>query len=372
MMVAVNNQFRGVEMSDYYFAIVFLTYLLLIVTLLFACGNRLMSKKNKIEFFCIISVLLVTSSSEFLGVLLNGADPSLRGLHIFVKFLELSCAPIIGIIFGDVYCKIEKKLLPIILFGTHCVIEFFSMFFGYIFYVDEQNIYHHGPFYFIYYIAYTVSFIFLISQIYKFAMKYQDQKTLELVAISLFIISGVICQAVFGSLRIVWLTVSIGFFMFYAHYNSILNQVDSLTGLLNRRFLDREIASVRKRCVVIFFDIDGFKNINDTYGHKYGDTCLINTARIIKKSFSKVGYSYRYGGDELCVLMNKDVDNVQKYIENCIENLQVHRNNSKTVFPYVSVGYSLYNVGDDIEKIVENADKNMYLEKRYKKNTKTN
>ena len=80
---------------------------------------------------------------------------------------------------------------------------------------------------------------------------------------------------------------------------------DALTGLYNRvaytemvmpRF--KNLTENGTSCSMIFFDVDGFKQINDTKGHKYGDEVLKEIADTLEREKPVEGFVYRFGGDE--------------------------------------------------------------------------
>jgi diguanylate cyclase (GGDEF)-like protein len=87
---------------------------------------------------------------------------------------------------------------------------------------------------------------------------------------------------------------------------------DALTGLPNRRALmrdlDAQIADVSEQRQVIFalFDLDGFKQYNDTFGHPAGDALLARLADRLKRTLASSATAYRMGGDEFCVLAASD------------------------------------------------------------------
>jgi len=88
-----------------------------------------------------------------------------------------------------------------------------------------------------------------------------------------------------------------------------LANVDSLTGLGNRRRLSRELAgavSAARRhgypLSVCLFDVDGFKQVNDHYGHQAGDAVLAGIARVFGEQLREEDVAIRYGGDEFCVV----------------------------------------------------------------------
>jgi diguanylate cyclase (GGDEF)-like protein len=85
---------------------------------------------------------------------------------------------------------------------------------------------------------------------------------------------------------------------------------DALTGLRNRRALltDLELelvaASVAEPRVLMLFDLDGFKDYNDSYGHLAGDELLARLGHRLQDAVSPRGAAYRLGGDEFCVLLS--------------------------------------------------------------------
>src|SRR3546814_19541069 len=88
-----------------------------------------------------------------------------------------------------------------------------------------------------------------------------------------------------------------------------LAYTDTLTGVYNRRYmnahLDRkimEIAETVKPVSVLMFDIDKFKRINDSYGHKGGDEVLIELAKRVARGVSDIDLGSRYGGEELVIV----------------------------------------------------------------------
>jgi diguanylate cyclase (GGDEF)-like protein len=85
---------------------------------------------------------------------------------------------------------------------------------------------------------------------------------------------------------------------------------DSLTGLFNRRYMEetfeREMQRARRKelpLTVIMADIDGFKTINDNFGHVLGDSALVRVAAFLAKSVRVSDVACRYGGDEFCLIL---------------------------------------------------------------------
>jgi len=90
---------------------------------------------------------------------------------------------------------------------------------------------------------------------------------------------------------------------------------DGLTGLLNRNSIlellqsDIDYASrANERLAIMFIDLDGFKQVNDSLGHEMGDKVLVETANVLQKTLRKSDFCGRYGGDEFVVAV-KGFDN---------------------------------------------------------------
>ncbi len=92
-----------------------------------------------------------------------------------------------------------------------------------------------------------------------------------------------------------------------------LASTDQLTGLMNRRglenFFEQELSRIRRGtsdgAVLVMIDLDGFKAINDTYGHKAGDECLKQVSKQVMKSIRFTDGAARFGGDEFAILLTQ-------------------------------------------------------------------
>jgi len=96
---------------------------------------------------------------------------------------------------------------------------------------------------------------------------------------------------------------------------------DALTGLGNRRRLMRDLedglASRLERTIALF-DLDGFKNYNDVFGHPAGDALLVRLARELERVIDNRGAAYRLGGDEFCVLLEGVGEDTERALAACV------------------------------------------------------
>jgi diguanylate cyclase (GGDEF)-like protein len=143
--------------------------------------------------------------------------------------------------------------------------------------------------------------------------------------------------------------------------------IDPLTGLPNRRtFLERLRAALRRgRCAVLFCDLDGFKQVNDRWGHAIGDELLTQVAVRLVASVRETDTVSRFGGDEFLVLL-EGVD--QPSIDGVISRIRAAFSRPFTLSTGeltlgVSIGLATGSAGSD-EDLIGAADALMYEAKR--------
>jgi diguanylate cyclase (GGDEF)-like protein len=154
---------------------------------------------------------------------------------------------------------------------------------------------------------------------------------------------------------------------------------DALTELPNRRALDerldkaiaQSVSSGNPFCAVMM-DLDGFKIINDTYGHKVGDEVLQQVANSMEKSLRSTDFLARYGGDEWTLVLTEtnltQAQVVIQKIQNGLRNNPIHLPDGKTTNIGVSGGVALYPVhADSAPGLIRAADEALF---RAKKNSR--
>lgn len=138
---------------------------------------------------------------------------------------------------------------------------------------------------------------------------------------------------------------------------------DPLTGATNRRALRDIFNTVQASgATLLFFDLDGFKKINDDHGHAVGDQCLKIFANALRESFRPDDHVVRYGGDEFLVIARGlDASAAHDRIEKVTVALDRHR--GKQVHCGFSVGMSQLSPYGPPEVALQQADQNMYKAK---------
>lgn len=156
----------------------------------------------------------------------------------------------------------------------------------------------------------------------------------------------------------------------------ILAHQDMLTKLPNRLHMTEYLAKKyleKEPLCLILLDLDGFKIINDSYGHKFGDNLIISVVEVLQKVFCKDSFIARIGGDEFAVIIDS---NDQNYIENLIKQLKEKFNtpflvDEIDVYITASLGIVIYerDMTNSVEELFQQADSAMFNAKRIGKNT---
>ena len=149
---------------------------------------------------------------------------------------------------------------------------------------------------------------------------------------------------------------------------------DSLTGLLNRRGFERELARTlalarrhTETGLLVFLDLDRFKNVNDSYGHAAGDEVLRRVGRVLASAVRKTDVVARLGGDEFAIILNRsDSDGGlrrARSIERLV-NATVVDWKGEQIVVRGSIGTHPFGPRDDAAAVLARADDAMYRRKR--------
>ena len=352
-------------MKEFYTAAILLTVGAMLIMQAAVSYNVTLDREHRRVTQALFLIIIVTSLCEWAGVMLNGQSPQYIQFHWLVKVVELSLTPCIGLICGRSLNRDSTwERIGAVFVGLHALVEFSSVFTKQIFYVDEQNIYHHGPYYGIYIGAclFTIGF-FLVRGIQAFK-KYQHSGGILIWIIALYLVLGIAVQEINGELRITWLTVAISSIMLYKVYGDVIQQVDGLTELINRWGYENYLSHFRGKGAILFLDVDRFKEINDTYGHAMGDACLQTIAECLRKVFGPYGKCFRIGGDEFCVVLEERTEDVGALMERFAAEMAARRA-GLPVLPRVSAGCAAFDTDvKNINDAVKEADAEMYTAKK--------
>lgn len=153
---------------------------------------------------------------------------------------------------------------------------------------------------------------------------------------------------------------------------------DALTEIPNRLFYEKRIKEDVARwqrfdtpLSIAVWDVDKFKNVNDTYGHKAGDKVLKAIAQILNKRIRETDFLARYGGEEFVMLLPGTIEEETLRLANelrqAVADCAFHYND-KSVDITISCGISGFRTDDTLERVFERADKALYQAKESGRN----
>ncbi|MDD2923513.1 MAG: sensor domain-containing diguanylate cyclase [Anaerolineales bacterium] len=158
-----------------------------------------------------------------------------------------------------------------------------------------------------------------------------------------------------------------------------LANTDSITGLPNRRALDERLQEevryaqrMRTEFAVVMMDLDGFKNVNDTFGHAVGDDVLRSLFNYLARNMRETDFLARYGGDELTLVMRntglKDAEAVAHKIIELVQNYKFPFPNNREINLGITAGIAVYPLHTRITgDLLRAADAALYQGKKHRR-----
>jgi diguanylate cyclase (GGDEF)-like protein len=150
---------------------------------------------------------------------------------------------------------------------------------------------------------------------------------------------------------------------------------DNLTGLASRAYyqvrIEETIKNAKRRdeqFAFLFLDLDGFKDVNDSFGHNVGDQFLKSIAARLKNVVRDIDFAARLGGDEFCIIVGNISDeyNAAEVADRCLEDINLPLSiESNQIKPRVSIGIAIFpKDGENEHDLMKAADAAMYAAKK--------
>ncbi len=261
------------------------------------------------------------------------------------------------------------KAIVIFFTGSGFIGLFINAVHPFLFKIDKDtNVYHKEPNYSLY--AIVAAVFVVVSLVFYLTSKNRKEgfKSLPILQSVLPVFIGLVIQNLQYGISIAWTGAAVALMILAISMQMDTIYIDKLTGVYNRFFLEKLQISLSKQYdfCLLMIDINGFKQINDQYGHNEGDRALKDVADILVKTMDDRDTVIRYAGDEFIVVINID-DLVDAHTYKNLLNIRLQRFNEEQGREYklfVSIGYSIFNLKTStIMDAMEEADKNMYKEK---------
>lgn len=246
-----------------------------------------------------------------------------------------------------------------------------------IFSVDANNVYHriYGAVVFS-----TVNILLLIDGVVVYLRARKKGGILTFFPVLGFTIPmtiGFTIQFIFYGISTIWPSAAISICGMFLGLQSELVFKDNLTGVYSRYYLDclksRAIKAKEAKFTVMMLDMNGFKAINDEFGHLEGDIALKNVANLLNLAIGSLGSVIRYAGDEFIVVLNTQdrfsVEATKASIEKHFEDYNA--SSGKDYKLSLSLGVESVDLTvEDVDVLLNKVDDRMYeaKEKYYKEN----
>ena len=240
-----------------------------------------------------------------------------------------------------------------------------------VFSVDANNVYHRGPFYFYFAAVMTGMLIYSIG-LYLYAKR--KGGILQFFNVWVFLVPvviGEVIQTVSYGVSTIWPFTAIGIGALICSMQNETIFRDPLTGLYNRFYLDLLKDRIGKNDAGEFYfmmlDLNGFKSINDTYGHAAGDEALRTTSKLLREAVGSQGVVMRYAGDEFVVVLNTmEQATADQCVEEIRETFRKFSHSKQTLYTLsASVGCCVMNLKTHTsDELMNKADQLMFEDKK--------
>jgi diguanylate cyclase (GGDEF)-like protein len=371
--VILTDIFKSVDLIIY-------SELILIYIIVNLYRKHTQSEQSTKLFLCIAYVLSVDTILEGVTWAINGLHyPLDREISMLTNTILLACNSLPAItwvayadykIFND-YKKMKKRIrFYLIPFYISVILLTINLWTGIVFTIDETNVYSRSAgLYVIPLMTYA-----MITVLYFSTRKYKKQingKIMQSIFLFMLIpIAAGILQMLFYGILLIWPAFIFATLIAFIQVEKDAVSKDTLTGLATREQLERRMQYLTSKSIgfsVIMADMNGFKMINDQFGHQEGDQALTIVASILKHNVKSFDLICRYGGDEFVILLESDDHSASGKVSKRIRQ-EAEAFNRKMAKPYqlsMSFGHAYWNPGEKKpqDELMREVDAMMYKDK---------
>ncbi len=375
----------------YYLNLAFLEILfaVLIFTILLSTGRftlRIRSTRPDIIIYSYLSIsvftILVVDSVLWYGEGFPEAINHSLYVFLYIIYYALHLAPpSLYILYADYHLsgnvertrKILKIVIPINV--VELILSITSPWTQFFFIINQDNMYTRGKGVII--LAITTALLTILGMVMVIAgRKKQNRKTiLTLMLFPVISLTFGMLQATHFGISVTWPSAVVFILAAALNIQKVKINTDNLTGLKSREYFENSLRDqlkvIRKtenRLAVMMLDIDYFKEVNDTWGHLYGDQILKRIAAAMEELMKEQDVVARYGGEEFIILSRYEseretIETAEK-IREAVARME-HREKHTTT---ISIGVTVVQPGEDVYRIIRRADDNLYTAKQNGRN----
>ena len=230
--------------------------------------SETLNSKQKRGFFLAFVLIGVISILEVITILVDGAPVHLRWLNILSNYLGFGLSPAVSLCLVYVLDKkqgVRRGFKTAVACEAAYLISLaLTLPGGMVFSVSEENLYSRGDFFAFYVTAYFAALVYLAACTAITARVFQNRSRVLIYPLIAFLAAETIIQIALPQLHVTWLCVTLLSVLYFIYCSEMWNQFDALTGLLNQNsYLNRTAEMRRSGEVLVVFDVDNFKQVND-------------------------------------------------------------------------------------------------------------
>ena len=246
-----------------------------------------------------------------------------------------------------------------------------NLFVPIVFSVSENNLYSRSYCY-MYFLV--VDYLLVVYSLIIYFKSKANGGFLKFIPIWVYVVPiliGGVVQTIFYGISVIPTSIAVSIAGVLAGLQNDMIYRDQLTGLFNRSYLHHLLEKYKKRPKLhitgVMIDLNGFKHINDEFGHAMGDDALVETAHVLQSVVNDTGCVVRYAGDEFVVLLNTH-DSVA--VQMCLSEIrnafdEFNKKKSKPYSLFASIGCHKFNMlTESTDEFINVIDRRMYEDKK--------
>jgi diguanylate cyclase (GGDEF)-like protein len=317
-------------------------------------------EKNNRTFVIILWITVAMLIIESVILELSGVNGSLVNIILIIgKMLYLVCVPILSYL-AALYLEFElnsskwvfkrKHIMYVIVFLISIVFIILSIDGHYLFEITSNNIVERG------FLSSYFVFIIFVTTLISLFMTIKKNRILDkkdMLALSSFLLPITFAIGMYfisDKTNLILNSFVISLLISYTFTQIKITSKDFLTGLFNKREFEYQLEKIKhnsrknEKIYGMIIDLDDFKKINDEYGHREGDSALVEAGTIFKSSVRAKDFVSRIGGDEFAIIFPaEDTEVANQIISRIHENLDDFNKNSNYKYDLkISYGYDFY------------------------------
>lgn len=353
----------------------FLGVLISIIMLSSRSWKFISNKKERAYFIIMICAILSSCFADSLSFCIDGRPGKIARFFVYASNMWLFMSNVavsfcwlhvllnhLDISLHKVHRRILESALTI---GALMLIV--NIFVPIVFYVDNNNVYQRRSM-FVFFLIVDIGIV--IDSLFAYFKVKKTSGGLKFFPVWVFVIPsflGIVIQSLVYGVSLLGPCTAISIAGLLISLQSEMIFKDKLTGLNNRYYMDyiKEMISKSRQSIytIMMLDLNGFKSINDKYGHDEGDHALLSMGTILTNAVQNDGTVIRYAGDEFIVVLNTQDDAIIQGKAELIKNLFDEYNSTHPV-PYelsAAIGYCKVDLKQmNVDEVMNIVDKRMY------------